>query len=158
MPMESNRNLVVEGESKSILPVSFRDTGRQIWRIEYEGYEGAPLIIINSQIPNIENISRTNPQFIMYVYPNALREVLRKMFHLDYFGSVDDPEADWQRDWLEFAKAILNGKNPPERDSENGEFVYEDVENWIDEVVEEFCNSRSEWYKYIEQLSDGEKK
>ena len=148
----------IESESKSILPVSFGDIGRLIWQIKFnERTDGAPLLVLNSQIPNIENISRTDPQFIMYVYPYALREVLRYMFHHSVLGSIDDPNTDWQNDWIEFGKAILNGKNPPETDPENSDY-YDDVENWIDEVIEEFCNSRNEWNKYIEQLSDGEKK
>jgi hypothetical protein len=142
----------------SILPVSFDDIGRAIWQIRYnERDEGAPLLVLNSKIPKIENISRTDPQFFMSVYPYALREIFEYMFFHSAIGSVDDPLADWQADWIEFGKAILNGKNPPQSDPEDFD-NYDDFEDWIDEVIEEFCNSRSEWDKYIEQLSDGERK
>jgi hypothetical protein len=138
----------------SILPVSFDDIGRAIWQIRYNVRdEGAPLLVLNSKIPNIENISRTDPQFFIYVYPYALREVFRYMFYFSVIGSVDDPLADWQSDWIEFGKAILNGKNPPKADPTDFD-NYDDFEDWIDEVIEEFCNSRSEWDKYIEQLSE----
>ena len=142
----------------SILPVSFDDLGRLIWKIRYNVRdEGAPLLVLNSKIPNIENISRTDHQFFMCVYPYVLREIFRYMFYFSVIGSVDDPLADWQSDWIEFGKAILNGKNPPQSNPEDFD-NYDDFQNWIDEVIKEFCNSRSEWDKYIEQLSNGEKK
>lgn len=89
--------------------------------------------------------------------PSLQRPFFRYMFYFSVIGSVDDPMADWQSDWIKFGKAILNGKNPPKADPKDFD-SYNDFEDWIDEVIEKFCNSRSEWGKYIEQLSDGEKK
>jgi hypothetical protein len=55
---------------------SFPDLGNEIWRVEYEGEEGSPILIINKRIPNIQNIAKQDAQFLIYVYPQVIREVL----------------------------------------------------------------------------------
>jgi len=140
-----------------ILPVEFRDLGQQIWRVEYGGDEGSPVLILNRKIPNIENTAKSDPQFIMFIYPAVIREVLTHIIFVDGVDSSSEPSTDWHGDWLDFARSILPGEGPPEilnrRDSD---FQSEDVEKWIDKVVEEFCVSRSEWSEYIRQLTGGE--
>lgn len=149
---------VQETDKNPILPVEFRDIGQQIWQVRFEGDEGSPLLIINNRIPNIENISRAAPQFIIFVYPAVFREVLTYMVFVEGVESPVDPPVEWHRDWLDFAKRILPAEELPENlNPQNGDsFDKEEVENWIERVVEEFCASRNEWIQYIEQLTGGE--
>ena len=150
--------LAVDMDRKSILPVDFRDLYHQIWKVEYGGDEGAPILVLNSTIPNIGNIAKSDPQFIMYVYPTVIREVLTHMVFVDNVDSISDPSVDWHRDWLNFARRILNGKGSPEILSPQEEsFESDEVVKWIYEVVEEFCASRNEWREYINSLSGGER-
>ena len=150
---------VSDVDKKPILPVYFSDLGQQIWRVGYIEYENAPALIINRNIPNIENIAKSDPQFIMYVYPAVIREVLAHMVFIDGVESPSDPSIDWHIDWLDFTKKIIPGAvipgilNPKDEGFEN-----EDAERWINSVVEEFCVSRNEWREYIKQLrGEGER-
>ena len=145
---------VSEGDRKSILPVDFsRDLRQQIWLVDFAEDEGAPVLLFNRKIPNIENIARSDPQFIMYVYPAVIREVLTHMIFVEGVESPSDPSMDWHGDWLEFARRILPGEGPPEiLNPQNKDFENGDVKGWIDKVVEEFCDSRNEWNSYISQL------
>jgi hypothetical protein len=148
--------LTVQKTNKNpILPVDFLDIGQQIWQIKFD--EGFPVLVINKRITNIESISRVDPQFIMFVYPAVFREILTYMVFVEGVESPDDPQVDWHRDWLDFAKKILLAEEPPENlNPQNGNsFDKEEVEKWIERVVEEFCASRNEWIQYIEQLTGG---
>jgi len=139
-------------ERKPILPVEFDDLGQQVWHVEYTGDEGAPVLFLNETIPNIRNIAKANPQFIIYVYPAVIREVLSHMI-LEGVDSPSDPSIDWHGDWLLFARRILPGEGPPEvLDTKDGRFSLDDAKEWIDQVVEEFCASRKEWREYLKQL------
>ncbi|MBC7091230.1 MAG: hypothetical protein H5T50_04900 [Nitrososphaeria archaeon] len=147
----------VPADRRPILPVEFLDLGQQIWRVEFTGDEGAPLLIINNRIPNIENMAKTDPCFVMYVYPAVIREVLTRMIFIDRVDNISDPSVDWHRDWLEFSRGILPSEGPPEAildPTANGNS--EDAVKWIERVVEEFCSSRNEWERYI-RLLEGEK-
>lgn len=145
--------LVSDVDTKSILPVEFRDLGKQIWLIEFAGDEDAPILVVNKNIPNIENMAKSNPQFILHVYPAVIREVLTHMIFVDRVDSLSDPSVDWHGDWVNFARKILPGAGPPEvLDPQSDNFVEEDVMDWINKVVEEFCASRNEWSSYISQL------
>jgi hypothetical protein len=90
--------------TKSILPVFFKDIGQRIWMLDFSGSEGAPVLLINKKIPNIENIAKSNPQFIMFVYPSVIKEILIKIIFIDRVDSINDPSIDWHRDWLDFSK------------------------------------------------------
>lgn len=148
--------LVSEVERKPILPVEFGDLGHQICRVDFTGDEGSPVLIINDRIPNIDHISKSDPQFIIYVYPAVIREILTHMIFVDSVESPSDPALDWHRDWLDFSRRILPGVDPPRvLCREDGDFEPEDAKNWINKVVEEFCASRNEWKEYINQLVDG---
>jgi len=137
-------------ERRAILPVAFDDLGRQIWRIEFAGDDNAPLLVLNRNIPNIENIARSDPQFILYVYPQVIREVLSHTVFVDGVDSQAEPDIDWHKDWLDFTKTILPGVTIPEiLDPHQDGFDKEEVQEWINKVVEEFCASRPEWNAFI---------
>jgi len=144
----------IEADKKSILPVDFgRDLGQRIWLIEYKDYEGAPILYINRQIPNIENIARSDPKFFMHIYPAVIKEIL---IHMVFADRVDS-DIDWHRDWLEFSQIILHGEGPPNilDTQKEDDFNKEDAENWINRVVEEFCMScKKEWLSYMSQITE----
>ncbi len=151
---------IPEGERKPILPVDFsRDLGQQIWKVEYTGDGGAPVLYVTRSLPNIQSFAKSDPLFLFFVYPAVIREVLAHMVFVDGISDVDDPEADWHAEWLQFARMILSGCAPPRvldpRDEEN--FDEEEVEKWINSVVEEFCSSRREWPQLISKLEGEER-
>jgi hypothetical protein len=141
-------------DTKSILPVDFVDLGQQIWQVAFTGDGGSPILAINRNIPNIETIVKSDPQFIMYVYPAVIREVLTHMIFVEGVDSPSDPSVEWHSEWLDFSRRILPGEGPPEiLDSREDNFESEAVRDWINKVVEEFSASRNEWQKFINRMN-----
>ncbi len=137
---------------KAILPIEFRDLGQQIWQVDYADDE-CPILLVNKNIPNIENIAKSEPSFIMYVYPAVIREILSHMIFVEGVDSVDEPSEDWHNDWLDFAnRVLLVEEMPSSLDPEGDDFDDSEAISWINRVVEEFCISREEWNLYINLL------
>ena len=133
-----------EADKKPILPVRFDDLGQQIWKLEFTGEEGGPILCINNNIPALENLVKSDSVFFMYVFPAAIREILTHMIFIDTVENPEEPSVTWQNDWLKFSKMIL--PHEPVPDLYSNEITKDDVVNWIDQVIEEFCNSRrQEW-------------
>jgi len=137
---------------RAILPVEFKDLGNEIWRIEYEGDEGVPILCINRKIPNIQNIAKRDPQFLIYVYPAVIREILTHMVFVDEVISTTDPAIDWHAHWIEFCKSL--GASPPEvLNHKDDNFDAGDALRWIDDVVTAFSNKYADKFqKYVQQL------
>ena len=141
---------------KSILPVEFRDIGQQTWKVVYSGDEGAPVLTLQSN-PNLETLAKSDPAFFFLVYPAVIRDVLTHMIFVDGVDSTEEPSIGWHGDWLHFARNVLSGEGPPSiLDSKNEDFDSEQVELWVDRVVEEFCSSRKEWSRFVKKVAGGE--
>ena len=154
--------ITVEADAtrKAILPVDLnRDLGQQVWCVEFEGSDGSPILAINNKIPNREAMARSDPLFIMNVYPAALKEVLIHMIFIDGVSDVNDPSVEWHRDWLDFSKKQLAEGFPQAlydpRDNGSPE-IRDDWLRWVDEVVAEFCLRRSEWWDYVQVVQEGQ--
>jgi hypothetical protein len=141
-------------EKKPILPVEFSDLENEIWQVKYEGDEGSPILIINSRIPNIQNIAEQDAQFLIYVYPQVIREVLTHMVFVDGVDSTTEPSTDWHGDWLNFIRQL--GVEFPETLNKNDEnFSEDDALKWINESVSAFCNIHSnKFQEYINKLEE----
>lgn len=139
---------------RPILPVEFKDLGCEIWRIEYEGDEGGPILCINKRIPVIENISKQDPLFFICVYPAVLREILMRMIFIEEVDSVSDPRVGWHRDWLEFCVNL--GVTPPDILNHNDEnFDREAALRWIEDVVTAFSNAYAgKFQEYLQKMED----
>jgi hypothetical protein len=154
--------IAIEADSttKAILPVDLNsDLGQQVWCVAFEGPEDSPILRINNKIPNRENMARSDPQFIMNIYPSALKEILIRMIFIDGVSDVNDPSVEWHRDWLNFSRKQLAEDFPqaPYNPEDNGNpAVKEDWLRWVDKVVAEFCLRRREWWDYMRVLDEGE--
>ena len=135
---------------RGILPVDFVDLGRQIWLIEYTGDEESPILLINTNIPR--HVAKS-PEFIMYVYPAVLREILTHIVFVDRIEYPEEPDVEWHKNWLDFSKTVLNENPPSILNPESDSFDREEAEKWINKVVEKFCLGREkEWQKLIRAL------
>ena len=139
---------------RAILPVEFTDLGNEIWRVEYEGDEGAPILMINREIPNIQNIAKKDPQFLLYVYPAVLREILIHIVFVDKIDSTTEPTVGWHRDWLKFTQQL--GVEIPESLSiENDNFNRDDILEWISNCITKFCNKYAEKFQeYVKIIEE----
>ena len=161
------RILVVDGDGKIIaaadkvkptdeakeplLPVDFVDLGKKVWRIEYNDEEGAPILKLNKNIPEIKNISLT-PKFFFHIYPAVLREILTHIIFVDKLENQEEPDTEWHGKWLTFA-ILISGVDPPNLCADDEEnFDEGEAEKWIEDVVTEFCNSKSNWYEFTQSI------
>lgn len=141
-------------ERRSILPVEFKDLDNEIWRVEYEGDEGAPILCINNKIPNIQNIAKQDPQFLIYVYPAVVREILTHMVFIEGF----DQSVDWHRDWIRFSSS-LNVQCPKSLDPQDNNLdkkiaheIAKEWVDWVDKVVSAFSNQYgSKYWEYLKK-------
>jgi len=141
-------------EKKPILPVEFSGLENEIWRVEYEGDEGSPVLIINSRIPNVQNIAKQDAQFLIYVYPQVIREVLTHMVFVDGVDSTTEPTTDWHGDWLKFVR-LLGVKFPERLNKDDKNFSKEDALRWINDSVSAFYNMHSnKFQEYIKKLEE----
>lgn len=138
----------------SILPVVFKDLGRQVWKIDYSG--DGPVLLLNERIPNIHNLARTDPRFHLYIYPAVIREIFTHIFFIDRLDDLENPPEPWHENWLAFARRFIpeDSLSTLNLYSDNlGEFDQTDmlnILNWTDRLVDEFCSSRNrEWLKLI---------
>ncbi len=146
-----------EGEKMSILPVDFRDIGHQVWIVEYIADEGGPVLVLNSAIPSIETLAKSNPMFFFYVYPAVIRDILTNMVFVYGLDSTEDPSSDWQRNWLQFTRHVLSSEEPPSiLNCKDEDFESDEAQKWINRVVEEFCSGRKEWKDFQATLVGGE--
>lgn len=144
-------------QRESILDTKFEDLGNRIWKLEFEsGEEGGPLLYINERIP--ANLAKNDPSFIVYVYPFVLKEILYYMCFLDNFN-IEEPEEEWHEEWIKFIQfiypqAIDKAKEYNWRDKEENK---EEKLQWIDEIVNKFCEKRKkDWEEFIKKLERSE--
>jgi len=141
-------------KEKSILPVEFSDLGNEIWTIKYEGDEDAPILILNSRIPNIQRMAKQDNQFFIHVYPQVIRDVLTYMVFVDGIESTIEPSVEWHSDWLKFVK-MFNTHTPEILNKDDNNFNKEEVLNWINDTVKKFCDFYSNKFQdYIQKLEE----
>lgn len=137
-----------EYSKRSILPVSFeKDLGMKIWELRYEAR--GPELYFNSKINNIETEANSNPTFFVFVLPQVIKEILYKIIFIDKIDNYEDPEIDWHKDWINFARSICTKDitNLYSLDEE------EDIRYWIDSVIDNFSvNHKVKWDEFIKSL------
>lgn len=137
------------GWKRSILPVDFRDLGRQVWKMDYSGDE--PVLMLNIKIPNIHNLARTDPRFRLYIYPAVVRDIFTHISFIDRIDDIEDPSQDWHLTWLSFAGRFTEEDSLSQLISTDDEQSDpRDVLKFIDNLVERFCAIQSkDWLKLL---------
>lgn len=121
---------------RSLLPlVEADDLGSEIWRVEFGAADAPdqPELRVNSQVPGISEIVRTDPTFRALVMPAVLREVLTRMVSDDRSDPADEEHP--MHEWYRFAARLTSpaGVNLPDDSAARFE--------WVDAVVAAFAKS-----------------
>lgn len=134
---------------RSILPVDFRDLGRQVWKMDYSGDE--PVLMLNVKIPNVHNLARTDPRFRLYIYPAVTRDIFTHISFIDRIDDIENPSQDWHLTWLNFAERFTEEDSLSQlilTDDEQSD--PQDALSCIDNLVEKFCATQSkDWFKLL---------
>ena len=127
---------------RPVLPVDSRlpleesdELGAQVWRVDFDGENGSPVLQVNSGIPGISEVVRSDSAFRSLVMPEVLRTILTRMVLIDR-ADIEDEDGPWA-DWFAIAQAYLPDVDPPEPLG-LGPAPMEEIERareWIDAVV-----------------------
>lgn len=119
-----------------ILPVKHEDLRDQVWRLAFE--EPHPVLEVNKRIPAIDDLLRRDPRFFAFVYPEVIRQVLTRILIVERRDASDvDSLDDWQRNWVQFARALFPDSLP---EMENPDDARPQLDEWINGVVHRFCS------------------
>ncbi len=118
----------------SRLPLEESDQlGEEVWRVEFDGDDGHPVLVVNSAIPGISDAVRHDPTFRALVMPEVFRAILTRMVLVDRADAADE-EGAWA-DWFAIAGAYQPGLEPPALGPAAPIEEVEDTRAWIDAVV-----------------------
>lgn len=122
-------------DSRRIFPVHYRDLGHDVWKVEVEP-GSRPILIINKRIPGFLPRVLENPLTVGIFLSGAFRFVLQELIRET--GTDEDEGLGWKEDWLEYCRAELGAVDDPRgyRDEEK-------EKNWIDDMVNRFCENRA---------------
>lgn len=117
---------------EGILPIEVAELGQQIWRLEFR--EHHVFLLLNGEVPDIARRVRSDPSLYALIFPEVLRHVLWRA--LAEGGDLEDEHDDrWPALWLRFARELHpDGDRPPVGRERRDEW-----EDWIEEVVQTFC-------------------
>jgi len=131
-----------DGERTPLLPVKPQKLGDEIYRLDFSGQDGRPLLLINTEAGNYADIGRA-PAFVSLVYPAVFREILIRVLLVDKHDDDANPH-DWRSQWLRFASLHPGLGELPEPDEadERGQ--------WIEKAVAAFSKQLQVRAKFAE--------
>jgi hypothetical protein len=132
-------------ERPGILPIVLKELGPQIWKLEFE--ESGVVLAVNKQILGFKDRLRTDVKIFAAIFPEIIRRILERAIAEN--GDPNDPEDVWPNTWLRFAMDFAPiTKCPSKSDLEN------DREDWIEEVVDLFCQAHDLKAKIANALNE----
>lgn len=118
---------------RSLLPLrEVEDLGQEVWRVDF-GDSERPELQVNSSIPGISDLVRTDPSFRALVMPSVLRTILTHMLFVE--SGESNEEDSPLHEWWRFAQGLAPS---PEGALPTG---VDDRCKWINAVVEAFADS-----------------
>jgi len=100
----------------------------RVWKLDIRE-EDHPIVYIDESISDGRSWAESDSVFAGCVLPAVLRE----LFH-DILREGDRPDQEWQKDWLEWANALMGGAAPPWKEEDE-----EQKHQWIDDLIGNFC-------------------
>lgn len=123
---------------ESLLWLREADLGQEVWRLDFSGDPGRPVLQVNSGISGVSAAMRQDDAMRGLVLPAALRAILTRALIVDD-ADPTDPEGDWS-DWFGFVRkfylADYPGANADEQQDKSA------VNGWIDGAVDAFTQKR----------------
>ncbi len=129
--------------SNPLITHNFSDLGQRPWNLEVREEMQIPVLHFNDKWWNAAEsrgtLLNTDPTAMGLVMPNVLESMLKWMLienESDPYQLADDPT--WKGGWMRFARS-LHGSPPPALDDHGRYQSIQEVVEWIDGVVGNFC-------------------
>ena len=122
---------------QSLLPVTLKELRGEVWRVNF-GESESPELEVNRNIDAISELVRSDAEFRSLIMPQVFRTVLSQIIVIDRHD-LDDDEGGWWIDWLRYAQHLVPEEVPTLMGEASDSTELDDVEEWIDRVVEEFA-------------------
>lgn len=119
----------VKEEQVPLLPVEATELGALVWKLDLTD---KPTLLVNEELGDWREVVRAEA-FITLVLPEAFRQVLMRIWVTDKASDEDNTET-WHGQWVRFALQIPGVDAPPDDDDVNA------IEQWVDDVVENFTS------------------
>jgi hypothetical protein len=130
---------------RGILPVEPADLGQELWRLEFKDQE--VVLHVNRDIPNLKERIHSDPALYAAIYPEIVRRVLTSAIAANV--DIDEEEERWPVLWQRFGRDLHPTKQrPPSCDDPAA-----DQEEWIEDVVQAFCEAHQFKDKYQQALA-----
>ncbi len=130
--------------SQSLLYVEYDDLGNRIWQLDLDG--DWPILKLNQHVEEISLLASTDNRFLSLVYPEVLRQILKRIIIEDDHTDPDCDD-DWPSLWLQLACRLPGSPMPPQ--------VSKPEQNlWIEKAVESFCRNFDMLEKFNMSLKD----
>lgn len=131
---------------RGLLPVEpSEELGDELWKLDFRA-EGVYLLY-NKSLPGLDDRMRFDAAIYALIYPSIIRQILNRSF-----DEADDDDAEpnehWPSLWLRFAKQLHPEKLPPPE-------LESDREEWIDEVVNQFCREHLLKSRFVQAAGQG---
>lgn len=130
---------------RGILPIEPTELGDELWRLEFKTQD--VFLLVNKDIPDIAQRAVGDPLFYAVVYPEVARRVLTKAFAEG--ADIEEDDDRWPVFWLRFGKNLHPEHGPPP----TGHGREDDQQDWIEDVVEAFCQTHGLKAKYLAALA-----
>jgi len=130
---------------RGILPVDQADLGDELWQLDVRTED--VFLVVNSKIPDLFDRMRYDPLIYSLVYPAVVRDILGKAATEQ--EDLDGEDDRWPTLWLRFGKNLHPERSPIPSDAE-------EQEDWIEEVVQQFCLNHSLRDKFVESQGRGD--
>lgn len=125
---------------KGILPVERKPLGEQLWKLEYQEHD--VFLFVNSDVAGLSESVRSDPVFYSLIYPDVVRQILTRAIARG--GDIDANDNTWSTLWLNFGRKLHPTNDDPPLKEETDE-----VEEWVEFVVDEFCEMHHLKSRYV---------
>jgi hypothetical protein len=134
---------------RGILPIESRSLGQQIWQL---GFEPEYVVLyVNCDIPQLSERIHSDPLVYGLIYPSIIAQILSRALEQQPNLSEDDGSTCWARHWLKFGSALHPEKKPAPESLE-----FEEVEEWIQDVIDAFSDRYRLCERFIRSLSNSD--
>jgi hypothetical protein len=132
---------------RGILPVEHAELGNELWRLDFK--ENDVFLLVNRNVSGVSERFGYDPLFFAVLYPNIIRTILHRA--IEEQPDVDAQDDRWPVLWLNFGRKLQSEHAYPPPPDES-----EACDEWVEDVVSQFCNLYRLKAKYAEAGSFGD--